>query len=165
MLSVLCLHRSASQSDEVLVQQAHDRFTRLGIPEYSTVAHRGVSRMCRYTVAAMIASTEAVSPGHRAHRTALGSPCCGCRRPHQLGRRTTRQNDGRRHRGRSAERHLRVRSRVASLLGGGRAWATPRTGDRRHPQRRLGPRDRNYSRTLFRLPSPTRSALRISGNE
>jgi hypothetical protein len=34
--------------------------------------------------------------------------------------RTTRQNDGRRHPGRSAERHLRVRSCLASMLGVGR---------------------------------------------
>jgi len=127
VLSVLCLHRSASQSDEVLVQQAHDRFTRLGIPECSTVAHRGVSRMCRYTVAAMIASTEAVSPGHRAHGTALGGRCCKCRRPHPSGRRSTRQNDGcrrRRRRGRSAERHV-----------GRERWRPPRWMKRECSQR------------------------------
>ena len=54
---------------------------------------------------------------------------------------------------------------LQAYLGVGGAWATPRTGDRRHPQRRLGPRDRNYSRALLRLPSPTRSVLRISGIE
>jgi len=45
------------------------------------------------------------APDCKAHRIALGSRCRGCRRPHPLGRRITRQNDGRRQRGRSAERH------------------------------------------------------------
>ena len=48
-------------------------------------------------------------------------------RAHPTGRRTTRQNDGLRHPGRSAERHLRVRSRLASMLGVGRL------GPRREP--------------------------------
>jgi hypothetical protein len=48
-----------------------------------------------------------------ADRTRVGD------RAHPLGRRTTRQIDGRRHPGRSAERHLRVRSRSASTLGVG----------------------------------------------
>ena len=43
--------------------------------------------------AATIASAEAAHPDSRAYRTALGSQCCGCRRPHPVGRRTTRQND------------------------------------------------------------------------
>ena len=50
---------------------------------------------------------EAACPDWNAWRTALDSRCCGCRRPHRLRRGTTRQNDGHRQRGRSAERHVR----------------------------------------------------------
>jgi hypothetical protein len=48
---------------------------------------------------------EAASRGCKAHGTALGSRFWECR-PHPLGRRTTRQNDGLRNPGRSAERIL-----------------------------------------------------------
>jgi len=63
---------------------------------------------------------EAASAGRTACRTALGSRCCGCRRPHPLGSRTPRQNSGRLADGRSAERHVRVRSRTANTLWIGR---------------------------------------------
>ena len=49
---------------------------------------------------------EPASAGRTACGTALGSRCCGCRRPHPLGRRTARQNDLRRHLARRAERHV-----------------------------------------------------------
>jgi hypothetical protein len=58
--------------------------------------------------AATIGRTEAAHPDSRAYGTALGSQCCGCRRPHPVGSRTTRQNDGRRHHEGSAERHIRL---------------------------------------------------------
>ena len=48
----------------------------------------------------------AARPDCKAYRTALSSRCCGYRRPDPLGRRTTCQYDGHRHRNRSAERHV-----------------------------------------------------------
>jgi hypothetical protein len=58
---------------------------------------------------------------------ALGSRCCECRQPHPFGRRTARQNDDRRHPGRSAERHLGcARWRQAQPLWGGLGHAANR---------------------------------------
>jgi hypothetical protein len=52
------------------------------------------------------ASTEVSSRLQSIGGTALGSQRCGCRRPRPLGRRTTRQNDGRRHPDLNAYRHV-----------------------------------------------------------
>ena len=74
-------------------------------------------------------------PSRRAHGTALGSRCRGCRRAHPLGRRTKRQIDGHRHPDSSAERHLSARPP-------GRPPVTSHslTG---HQLRRTGPVDRH----------------------
>src|ERR1035437_72811 len=83
------------------------------------VTKEGASPICQWTCelrvlgwptgagpAATGASTAAACADRKAHRSALGSRCPGCRRPHPLGRRTTSQNGGHRPRGRSAERIL-----------------------------------------------------------
>ena len=64
-----------------------------------------LARKCRSGRMATGGSREAASRDCKAHGTALGSRFWECR-PHPLGRRTTRQNDGLRHPGRSAERRL-----------------------------------------------------------
>jgi hypothetical protein len=71
---------------------------------------------------------EAADAGQTGCRTAFGGRCCGCHRPHPLGHRTKRQNDGRRRIARSLERHLS-------------AYSTRRTGG--HVGRMFGPRQRN----------------------
>ena len=94
------------------------------------VDHRGVSLMCCYTGAPTRASTEAACPDCKACGTALGCRCCGYRRAHPLGHRTTRQNDDRRTPDLSAERHFgNARGlRAFSELGGMRHAANRRSG-------------------------------------
>jgi hypothetical protein len=58
----------------------------------------------------------AARPDCKAYRTALGSRCCGYRRPDPLGRRTTCQYDGYRHRNRSVCPPVSIRH-VGCALG------------------------------------------------
>ena len=71
---------------------------------------------------------------------ALGSRCCECREPHPFGRRTARQNDGRRHPGHSAERHVgRGRGSQthsewnAAHDGANQIWVDARASGRENP--------------------------------
>ena len=72
-----------------------------GTPERTTHA-----RMCLVGAQQQDQAREAASAGRTACGAALGRLRYGCCRPYLLGRRTTRKNDGRRRRGRSADRHV-----------------------------------------------------------
>lgn len=84
-------------------------------------------RKCLVLGAATGASTQAAGAGRKAHRTTLGSRCCGYGRTHPLGPRTSRQNDGHRHPGRSAERHVRCARHLQATCRG-TALAPARAG-------------------------------------